>query len=145
MWLDSNDYRNQKYKILRLFAPEDEKILLDFNPLKMSNSSGWNPMWEEWHCYAVPLRIYRQDYELLLPYFDKVFPTKDAFDGSSLQAFDVCSDNWIGKEDWLRIMSAMVEDMKNITDDRKAFMTAFLKWLNKALAHTMIIVVEGNL
>lgn len=73
MWLDSNDYRNQKYKILRLFAPEDEKILLDFNPLKMSNSPGWNPMWEEWHCYAVPLRIYRQDYELLLPYFDKVF------------------------------------------------------------------------
>lgn len=42
-------------------------------------------------------------------------------------------------------MSAIAEDMKNITDDRKAFMTAFLKWLNKALAHTMIIVVEGNL
>lgn len=145
MWLVPSDYRNQKYHVLRCLAPDDEKVLLDFNPLKMSDSPDWNPIWEEWHCYASPLRVYRQDYELLLPYFDKVFPTKDSFDGSFVRAFDVCSDNWIGKEDWIKIGSAMAEDVKNITDDRKIFMTDFIKWLNEALVYTTIIVVEGNL
>ena len=67
----------------------DGKILLDFHPLKISNEPDWNPMWEEWHCYAKPLRVFQQDYQLLLGYFNKIYPTKDAFDGTNETFFDL--------------------------------------------------------
>ena len=35
--------------------------------------------------------FYKQDYELLLPYFSKIYPIQDAFDGTAEPAFDVCS------------------------------------------------------
>lgn len=59
IWLKSSEYQKQKYLELRLYAPKNEKIVLDFNPLKISDKPSWNPSWEEWHCYANPLRIYR--------------------------------------------------------------------------------------
>ena len=47
--------------------------------------------------------IYKQDYELLLGYFNKIYPVKDAFDGTLEPVFDVCFCNWIGKRDCSRI------------------------------------------
>ena len=90
-WLENSETDKQKKLVLRLYAPEDEKILLDFNPLKESEEPDWNPMWEEWHAYPEPLRIYKQDYEMLLKYFAVIYPTKDAFDGTQEPEFDVCS------------------------------------------------------
>lgn len=58
IWLDPDEYLNQKYIELRIYAPKSEVVYLDFNPLKISNKSDWNPLWEEWHCYSSPLRIY---------------------------------------------------------------------------------------
>ncbi|MDE5802453.1 MAG: BdrN protein [Lachnospiraceae bacterium] len=145
IWLNPNEYRKQKYIELRLYAPQNEKIVLDFNPLKVSGEPDWNPAWEEWHCYAAPLRIYKQDYELLLDYFNKIYPTKDAFDGTMEPAFDVCSYNWIGRDDWFKVISEVEQDLENISDDKKPFFTDFLEWLRKALNYTSIIVVEGNL
>ena len=145
VWLKPSDYRKQKYIELRLYAPQNEKIVLEFNPLKISNEPNWNPTWEEWHCYAVPLRIYEQDFEILLDYIDKIYPTKDAFNGTPETAFDVCFDNWIGKEDWFKVISAIEQEFENISGDRKPFFMDFLEWIREALQYTSIIVVEGNL
>ena len=127
IWLKPSDYRKQLYTELRLYAPTDERILLNFNPLKISSDPDWNPAWEEWHCYTAPLRIYRQDYESLLDYFNKIYPTTDAFDGTFQPAFDVCFDNWIGKDDWLKIISEIEQDLENMSYDKKPFFTAFFE------------------
>jgi len=145
IWLKPDDYKKQKYIELRLNAPESEKILLDFNPLKISEEPDWNPAWEEWHCYSTPLRIYRQDYELLIEYFNRIYPTKDAFNGTPEPVFDVCFYNWIGKEDWFKVISEIEQELDSVSADKKSFFMDFLKWLKKALNYTSIIVVEGNL
>lgn len=145
IWLKSSDYKKQKYIVLRLHAPKSEKILLDFNPLKISNAPNWNPAWEEWHCYSTPLRIYKQDYERLIDYFNRIYPIKDAFDGTLEPVFDVCFDNWIGKEDWIKIITEIEQELDSFSVDKKLFFEDFLKWLKEALSFSSIIVVEGNL
>lgn len=145
VWLKPSEYQRQTYIKLRLYAPKNERILLDFNPLRISNEPGWKPAWEEWHCYAAPLRIYMQDYELLLDYFNKIYPIKNAYNGTLESVFDVCSDNWIVKDDWLKLISTIEQDLDTISSDKKPFFTAFLEWLKEALDNTPIIVVEGNL
>lgn len=145
VWLQPSDDEKQQYVTLRLFAPKNERILLEFNPLKISTESDWKPAYKEWHCYSTPLRIYMQDYELLLDYFNKIYPIKDKYNGTIEPAFDVCFCNWIGKDDWLTIISEIEQDLENISDDEKPFFIAFLEWLKEALNHTSTIVVEGNL
>ncbi len=102
-------------------------------------------MWEEWHCYISPLRIYKQDYELLLDYFNKIYPTKDAFDGTLEPAFNVCFCNWIGKSDWHRIIDEIERDLSRVSNGKEGLLTGFLAWVKKALKHTSVIIVEGNL
>ena len=117
---------------------------MNFNPLKISNEPDWNPAWEKWHCYRTPLRIYKQDYELLVDYFNRIYPVKDAFNGVIDAFFDVTNDNWIGKDDWFRVISEMEQDLDSISDDKKLFFIDFLEWVKEALNYTSIIVVEGN-
>lgn len=145
IWLKPSEYKKQEYIELRLYAPKSEKILLDFNPLKISDEPDWNPAWEEWHCYHTPLRIYKQDYELLIDYFNGIYPTKDAFDGTPEPFFDVTSYNWISKDDWLKVISGIEQDLDSIFDDKKPFFIDFLEWVKEALNYTSIIIVEGNL
>lgn len=45
VWLKPSEYENQEFTVLRLYAPESEKILLDLEPLKNSHSE---PMCEDW-------------------------------------------------------------------------------------------------
>ena len=144
-WLNLNSYERQEYVELRLNAPKAEKILLEFNPLKISDTPDWNPAWEEWHCYRNPLRIYQQDYEILVDYFNKIYPIKDAFDGTLEQEFSVCFDNWIGKNDWIKIIFEIEKDLNGVLDGERIFLTGFLEWLKEALKYSSIIVVEGNL
>lgn len=145
-WLPDSCVDAQQVIELRRYAEPSEKICLTFNPLKMSGKPDWNPAWEEWHCCREPLRIYLTDYEKLLQkYFDMVYPTKDAFDGTEEKTFDLCFDNWLGKEDWQVIVSAIEEVLDKQPADTAEFYSAFLKWIKNALEHTEIIVVEGNL
>jgi hypothetical protein len=111
----------------------------------MSCNLDWNPTWEEWHCYASPLRVYKQDYEPLLCCFNKIYPIKDAFDGTLEPVFDICFYNWIGKSDWFRIMDEIERELNRVNNGKKGLLTGFLAWVKKALKHTSIIVVEGNL
>lgn len=144
IWLNPNEYEKQEYKELRLYAPKSEKILLDFNPLKISDDYDWDPKWEEWHCYYRPLRIYKQDYELLLDYFYKVLPTRHTSDGKPNPIFDVCFTNFIEKEDWDKLIYEIEQDFDNINDDDKKFFEKFIEWVQEALKHTSVIIVEGN-
>ena len=145
MWLGLKETAKQNYTVLRLYAPKKERILLDFNPLKMSEEHEFDPMYEEWHCYKNPLRIYSQDYEMLVGYFSAIYPTKDALNGTPEYAFDFCFDNWIGRENWKIIINEIEKDLDNHSEDEKNFLLSFLKWLKEALKYTDIIVVEGNL
>lgn len=142
VWLKPSEYENQEFTVLRLYAPKSEKILLDLEPLKISDSE---PMWEDWHCYAAPLRIFKQDYELLLPYFNRVYPVKDPLEGTEEPFFDVCSHNFIGREDWLKMICEIERDTENLPDNEKAFFANLVEWLREALKHTSVIVAEGNL
>lgn len=142
IWRSSEE---QQKKVLRLYSPESELIYLSFNPLKISHEPHWNPQWEQWHCYYQSLYVYKQDYtQLLLPYFDQIYPTKDAFDGTVEPCFDVCFYNWICKEDWQKIIDAIEKDLDTFSDIVKKFYIVFLEWIKKALCYTTIIVVEGN-
>lgn len=143
VWIENGE--KQKEIELRLYAPESEMIQLIFNPLKMSDEPNWNPQFEEWTCYTTPLMIYKQDYEILLKdYFDKMYPTKDAFDGTPEPCFDICFHNWLGTDDWMKVISEIQNDLDGFQSDRKQFYIGFLGWLKEALKHTTIIVVEGN-
>ena len=66
VWLNSVDYKNQECIVLRLNAPLYENIRLDFNPLKISDVSGHEPSWKDWHCYRNPLRVYSPDFDILV-------------------------------------------------------------------------------
>ncbi len=140
-----DDHKKQTYTELRLHAQNSEKIYLEFQPLKMSDTSDWNPQWEEWHCYSTPLRIYTPDYDLLIEYFNRIYPIKDIFTETLEPVFDVCSDHWITKEDWLKIIYEIEQELNRMPDTKKSFYASFIEWLKEALEHTSIIVVEGNL
>lgn len=140
------DISNREYKRLSAYAESSEKIVIWLEPLKMSSEPDWNPQWEEWHCYYDPLVIPLSDFKCLLyPYFNKVYPTYDAFDGTLNESFDFCFDNWICKKDWEIIASAVRADLSNFSKPERGFYTTFLEWLDEALKHTSIIVAEGNL
>lgn len=145
-WLSMHQVHAQKQMHLRLYAKPSEVICLTFQPLKMEGIPDWNPQWEEWHCYPAPLVVYLSDYETLLKkYFDKMYPTKDAFDGTAQTHFDLCFDNWLGTNDWNLVILAIENDLAQYESDEKHFYQSFLHWLKEALQHTKIIVVEGNL
>ena len=73
VWLNSRDYQKQEYIELRLNARLGEHIRLDFNPLKISDVSGQEPSWKDWHCYRNPLRVYSPDFDILVSYFNQEF------------------------------------------------------------------------
>lgn len=82
VWLNPADYKKQEYMELRLNAPLGEHIRLDFNPLKISDLSGHEPSWKDWHCYRKPLRVYSPDFDILVSYFNQVYPIIDASDNT---------------------------------------------------------------
>lgn len=145
-WLATDKWKEQRYIDLKLYSKPEELICITFNPLKMSDKPHWNPQWEEWNCYSTPLRIYFQDYKILLEkYFNKIYPTKDAFDGTPEECFDMCSSNWLGASDWQKILSEVENDFDKMANEEKQFLLSFVKWIREALQYTKIIVVEGNL
>ena len=145
VWLNSVDYKNQEYMELRLNAPLYENIRLDFNPLKISDVSGHEPNWKDWHCYRKPLRVYSPDFDILVSYFNKAYPIIDASDNTQRDRFDVCFDNWIKKDYWIKIIHNIEVDLINFSKVEQEFLKIFIDWIKEALQHTSVIVVEGNL
>lgn len=141
VWLNPTDYKKQDYMTLRLNAPLGERIRLDFNPLKISDVADISPSWIDWHCYRNPLRIYSPDFDILVSYFNKAYPIIDASDNTERDSFD----NWIKKDDWIKIIHNIEVDLINSSKDEQEFLNTFIDWIKDALQHTSIIVVEGNL
>ena len=127
--LNLTDYKKQEYMELRLNAPLGEHIRLDFN----------------WHCYRKPLRIYSPDFDILVSYFIKAYPIIDASDNTERDSFDVCFDNWIKQDDWIKIIHNIEVDLINFSKEEQEFLNTFIAWIKEALQHTSVIVVEGNL
>ena len=145
VWLNSRDYQKQEYIELRLNARLGEHIRLDFNPLKTLEIADVSPSWKDWHCYREPLRVYSPDFDVLVSYFNKVYPIIDASDNTERDCFDVCFDNWIKRNDWIKIVHNIEVDLINYSKVEQDFLKTFIDWIKEALQHTSVIVVEGNL
>lgn len=132
---------------LRLYdRSEGNAPCLKFEPLKISDKPDWNPMPEDWSCCSEPLIVYFEDYRRLLKsYFALMFPTKDAFDGTSEPAFDELYWNWLSAEDWHKALSAIESDLPTFTSEERCFYEAFLDWFGEALELSNIIICESNL
>lgn len=139
--LNLTDYKKQEYMELRLNAPLGEHIRLDFNPLKVTDTSNSSPSWKNWHCYRKPLRIYSPDFDILVSYFIKAYPIIDASDNTERDSFD----NWIKQDDWIKIIHNIEVDLINFSKEEQEFLNTFIAWIKEALQHTSVIVVEGNL
>lgn len=145
VWLNSRDYKKQEYIELSLNARLGEHIRLDFNPLKTSEIADVSPSWKDWHCYRNPLRVYSPDFDILVSYFNKAYPIIDASDNTQRDRFDVCFDNWIKQDAWIKIIHNIEFDLINYSKVEQDFLKTFIDWIKEALQHTSIIVVEGNL
>ena len=131
--------------IFRCYSKTDEKVRLHFFPCK---NTGENITWEEWHSKN-PLTVYSTDYsELLLEYICKIYPVKDPTNNEVVEYFDVCFDNWIGKEDWKKIIAEIKVKINRNNNPpakiEKEFYENFIEWIEKELQWADIIVVEGN-
>lgn len=135
----------QEYIELRFNARLGEHIRLDFNPLKTLEIADVSPSWKDWHCYREPLRVYSPDFDILVSYFNKVYPLIDASDNCERDSFDVCFDNWIKQDDWIKILHNIEVDLINLRKDEQEFLKIYIAWIKEALQYTSIIVVEGNL
>lgn len=67
----------------------------------------------------------------MLPYFNQIYPTKDAFDETIEPCFDVCFYNWMKKEDWQKIIDAIEKDLDTFSLEVKTFISYFLNELRK--------------
>ena len=128
----------------RLYAQRGEKIHLTFLPLRPD--CGNDPQWGDWNCYRSILTIGWPDCErLLIPALRQLFPIKDPTNGEVQEEFDLCFDNWIGKEDWERWILLVRDSLPSMTAEEAAFLRSILEWMETALTHTSAMIVESNL
>lgn len=128
--------------ILRCYSNREEKIRFDFCPCK---NTGENIAWEEWH-KVEPLVVYDSDWDLLLPYFYKIFPATDPTNGEIQEKFDHCFTNWIGIEDWQEITKSIRKDISSMENKNEIqFYNQFVNWIEAQLKWADIIVIDSNL
>lgn len=104
--------------------------------------------WEDAPEGEPPLILYEVDTEnerLLIPTLGQIFPVKVPINGDVHEEFDFCFDNWIGKEDWERWMRLVRGSLTGMTAEESAFLLSILGWIETALTHTGVMVVESNL
>lgn len=128
----------------RLYTQSGEKIHLAFLPLRPDCEN--TLQWEDWNCYRSILTIGWPDCEqLLIPTLKQVFPVKDPTNGEVQEEFDSCFDNWIGKEDWERWILLVRDSLPSMTAEEANFLRSILEWIEMALTHTTVVIVESNL
>jgi predicted HAD superfamily phosphohydrolase len=132
--------------VFRCYSKYDEKICLRFFPCK---NLGDDISLEELYT-QIPLTVFVTDYvELLLEYITGIYPIKDITNDEIVQSFEECFDNWIGKDDWKKIIEKIKVKL-NRNNNRpskmeKEFYENFIEWIEKELDWADIIVVKGNL
>ncbi len=76
---------------------------------------------KDWYYYRDPLRVYSPDFDILVSYFNQVYPIIDASDNTERDRFDVCFDNWIKKDYWTKIIQNIEVDLINFSKDALEF------------------------
>lgn len=76
---------------------------------------------KDWHYYRDPLRVYSPDFDILVSYFNQVYPIIDVSDNIERDRFDVCFDNWIKKDYWIKIIQNIEVDLINFSKDALEF------------------------
>lgn len=128
----------------RLYSPKKEKIHLAFKPLRPDCEGA--PQWENWNCYRSILFIGWPDCErLLIPTLKQIFPVTDPTSSKVQEEFDLCFDNWIGKQDLERWMHLIQTSLPSLAAEEADFLNSMLGWIKTALTHTSIIIIESNL
>ena len=81
---------------------------------------------KDWHYYRDPLRVYSPDFDILVSYFNQVYPIIDASDNTERDRFDVCFDNWIKKDYWIKIIHNIEVDLINLSKKEQEFLNTFI-------------------
>ena len=86
---------------------------------------------------------------MLKEYVIKIYPIRDPTDNKVVETFDPCFDNWIGKEDWNKIINGIKNKLqgnnKQPPNLEREFYNNFLEWIEKELEWADIIVIDSNL
>ena len=132
--------------VFRCYSDITEKICWTLHPCK---NFGENITWEQWHT-KTPLYIFETDYnKLLWEFVAGIYPLKDPTSGAIIEAFDPCFDNWIGKDDWIKMLAAVKIKLKKSNDRpsklENEFYNNFIEWIERELEWADIIVIDSNL
>ena len=132
--------------VFRCYSEAKEGICWTFHPFKspvenyIRTDLNKTPM----------LIVFRTDYEKLLwDYVTGIYPITDPRTNEIEQSFDPCFDNWIGKEDWNKIIEK-IKALLNRNHNRpprleKEFYYNFIEWIERELQWADIIVIDSNL
>lgn len=132
--------------VFRCYSEIEEKICLHFFPCKnIGEGTTLDYVYKHRH-----LTIFYDDYtKLLLKFLKEIYPTQDPTDHEIVDAFDECFMNWIGKEDWVKIVERIKEPMNRnharLPKNELEFYANFIEWIETQLESVDLIVVEGNL
>ena len=77
--------------------------------------------------------------------YQYVFALAHGSDNTKRDKFDICFNNWIKKDYWIKIIHNIEVDLINLSKEEQEFLNTFIAWIKEALQHTSVIVVEGNL
>lgn len=132
------------HKVLRCYSTIDERILLDFYPLK-NKGPDMSPA-DLCDFDGERLVVYQTDYDkLLIDYFKRVFPLLNPTDGEMQEDFDVCWDNWVSAESWNDIIANMQKDIcRPLPTNELGFYMDFIGWIKQQLTWADLIVIDGN-
>lgn len=64
-------------------------------------------------------------------FFKKVYPFVDASDGTLRQELYLCFDNWIEKNDWLKIVNEIENNLEHVSDSERKFLSDFINRTKK--------------
>ena len=122
------------------YGSENEKPVLQFSPCRKTHDI----QWEDWN-HGEYLFVPKTDcIKLLKDKIDKIFPNNDPDDNGLQEKFDVSSIFWIGKNDWMKLIEIIENDIDKINIEiEMRFYNEFKNWINKQLMTVEIIVVDG--
>ena len=63
---------------------------------------------------------------MLVSYFNKAYPIIDASDNTERDSFDVCFDNWIKEDDWIKIIRNIEVNLINFSYVEQEFLKTFI-------------------
>jgi hypothetical protein len=96
------------------------------------------------------LLVFMTDYrQLLLEYIHAIYPLKDPENDEIVDVFDECSNNWIGKDDFLRLIEkikiTLGRNNNRPSKMEREFYNNIIEWAEEKLEWANIMIIDGNL